>query len=369
MNSRGLLVILLSIVITFSCKKDKEEDIDLFNISGYLISNGEPMGNAEVSIDELEQYKTTTDGEGFFAISKVSPGQHTLYANKTFEMGHFIQRSFDLDLNADLLLEELILPNPVAITGVVMDTIENKATITWNTSYADDFREYKLYSHNTTGLDENTGTLEHVSTNREDTVITLSIPNATTRYFRVFVMNDYGQLGGSNIVRATSSNQNMLTYGEFENADMFFQTWDISGNVFIVDSIQKVGSSCLLLRSEIDTVNSSWTICRFDHPQVLLEENQPYELSFWYKARGLGHMMYPLYFYYEQDNVNYLETIIGSDWSGTWWNDTPVKILDGVDWTYYSVVFYPSGSAAIKFYFTGNIDELYFDQLQLKKKL
>jgi hypothetical protein len=369
MKSRIFILLLVSMILATACKKDKEEEDTLYRISGYLLSDGEPMGNAQVNIDQLEQYKTTTNDEGYFSITDVSPGEHTLNAVKTFEMGYYIQRSFDLDMNNDLQLDELILPNPVAIMGVVMDTVENLVTITWNSSQAEDFREYKLYSHNTTGLDELTGTLEHVSTNRADTVLTLSMPSATTRYFRVFVMNDYGQLGGSNIVRATSSNKNLLSYGDFEDQDMFFQTWNISGNVFIVDSLQKAGSRCLLLMSEIDTINTEWTICRFDHPQLLLEENVAYELSFWYKARGLGHMMYPLYFYYEQDNQRYLETIIGSEWTGSWWNNSPIKILDGVDWTYYSVVFYPAGSAAAKFYFTGNIDELYFDQLQLKKKL
>ena len=369
MKLKIFILLLLSVILASACKKDKEENNDLFTISGYILSDGEPMGDAEVNVDMLEQYKATTNDEGYFSIDNVSPGKHTLNAVKTFEMGYYIKRSFDVDLNTDVLLDELILPNPVAIVGVVMDTIENLVTVSWNSSRADDFREYKLYSHNTTGLDENTGTLEHVATIREDTVFTLAMPNATTRYFRVFVMNEYGQLGGSNIVRATSSNKNLLTFGEFEDPNMFFQTWNVSGNVYIVDTIQKVGNSCLLLMSKIDTVNSEWTICRFDHPQFLLEENVAYELSFWYKARGLGHMMYPLYFYYEQENERYLETIIGSDWAGAWWNNTPIKILEGVDWTFYSETFYPSNSSAIKFYFSGNIDELYFDQLQLKKKL
>jgi len=71
-------------------------------------------------------------------------------------------------------------------------------------SDADDFREYKLYRHSTSGFDESTGELLHISTFRNDTSFTDSIPHSSTYYYRLYQMNEYGRLGGSNIVKISS---------------------------------------------------------------------------------------------------------------------------------------------------------------------
>ena len=87
MKSRIIFLLLLSLIVIIACKKDKEDENTLLRVSGYLVADGPPMGNAEVNIDQLEQYKTTTSEEGYFSITDVSPGEHTLNAVKTFEMG------------------------------------------------------------------------------------------------------------------------------------------------------------------------------------------------------------------------------------------------------------------------------------------
>lgn len=50
------------------------------------------------------------------------------------------------------------------------DSTTNIATLKWNKSTAEDFCEYKLYSHTTSGLDETTGELEHVTIDIKDTI-------------------------------------------------------------------------------------------------------------------------------------------------------------------------------------------------------
>jgi len=83
------------------------------------------------------------------------------------------------------------------------------------------FYEYKIYRHYHTGLDENTGTLIHVSTSADDTIfndigtdLEYGLTPATTYYYRVYINNNFGRLGGSNIIGVTTNkweNENNFT--------------------------------------------------------------------------------------------------------------------------------------------------------------
>ena len=77
----------------------------------------------------------------------------------------------------------------------------------WNSTNASYFKEYKLYRHTNPDFDETTGTLVHTSTAIIDTQFTDNIPDPQIPYYyRVYYMNDYGKLGGSNIVSSTPGN-------------------------------------------------------------------------------------------------------------------------------------------------------------------
>ena len=124
-------------------------------VSGYVVNEGEPVDDVLVRIDDFENLSTTTDETGFFEISGVSQGEKELRIEKTYK----------LNINKDINLDALRLPAPVLLD---VDGTASEISVPLRSSVSDDndFREYKLYRHNTTGLDESTGTLLHVSTDK-----------------------------------------------------------------------------------------------------------------------------------------------------------------------------------------------------------
>ena len=368
-----LLIVLLAVL---GCSK-KEENEGIYSVSGYLKSNGAGIENITVDIDGLEQYKTKSNAEGYFIINNVPTGSHALNTQNNNNDGSFIQKSFDILVNADLIFEELLLPNPVLIIPIELDSLNNLATIKWNKSHAEDFREYKLYSHSTSGLDETTGTLEHVTINANDTVKEIQLDNFTERYFRVFVLNDYGQLGGSNIEGINSINRNQLIGGDFENQSLFSEQWTIiSGTVNIIDSISFNGTHCLLMQNTITPTPFHSEVSTIEIPIELIADKE-YEVSFWYRAKGIGRMDggddgHGLYFNYQQHELYFCQTNLaveyGSVWEGEWIPLGPFKALDDTGWMFYSKVFVPDDDSPARFHIGCEIEIVYFDDLRLKLK-
>lgn len=98
-----------------------------------------------------------------------------------------------------------MLPDPVVLNEPEIErSLEsNEVSLSWNKYQAADFREYKLYKHSSSGLDETTGELLHVATSANDTLFTTTVPHSSETFFRVFVRDDFGLLGGSNISNVT----------------------------------------------------------------------------------------------------------------------------------------------------------------------
>ncbi len=128
MKTYYLVSIFFSLIILIGCQKDEEKNG--FNVSGTLQSNGKPLGNVSVNIDGLEQYKTTSNSEGYFIIENVPTGSHSLNTNKSGLDNSFIRKSFDVEItNRDLDFQSLVLPNPILIDTIILDSITNIATI------------------------------------------------------------------------------------------------------------------------------------------------------------------------------------------------------------------------------------------------
>ena len=86
-----------------------------------------------------------------------------------------------------MIIESLILPKGVQIFEPE-NIGPNSMEIKWSATDANDFREYKLYRHISSGLDETTGTLVHVSTAISDTQFTdQGVNPVTTYYYRVIL--------------------------------------------------------------------------------------------------------------------------------------------------------------------------------------
>ena len=203
-----LLYLIFSFLIFNSCTKESSEPEGMFSVSGFVYLNSQPVIGAIASIDEKTNYTTQTDENGYFKINDVTKGDHQLKLYKSFNdtsqnQDAFSERNYDLAVNNDLTLNNLKIPKAVKLYEPVIinaDTLQ----INWSSSDAEDFREYKIFRHNNSGLDENTGTLTHVSTSIDDTVFfDKNVDEPGDYFYRVYVMNEYGRLGGSNIVSYT----------------------------------------------------------------------------------------------------------------------------------------------------------------------
>jgi hypothetical protein len=148
-----------------------------------------------------------------------------------------------------------------------------------------DFREYKLYKHTNSGLDETTGELIHVSTSIIDTVFKIEELNPLeTYYFRIYVLNEFGRLGGSNLVNAKTDNQEILKNSSFEIIDSntgFPKNWDCDayGTYWFLDESNTLdGKYCLMVKGMAGVIMPWQTI----DPSYLVAGSR-YKLCYWIK--------------------------------------------------------------------------------------
>jgi hypothetical protein len=184
-----------------------------------------------------------------------------------------------------MTLGHLILP-----VGVQLLPPENISDITldlsWTLTDAADFREYKVYRHTSSGLDESTGTLIHISTHIGDTTFQVKNLNPLSEYyFRVYVMNEFGRLGGSNIVTAITKNKQVIQNGGFENLDPtshFPEHWQAfstaEGYYFVDADIAQEGEHSLRIENA-PGVNIYYQLV---NPKSLVPGSR-YKLSYWVK--------------------------------------------------------------------------------------
>jgi hypothetical protein len=217
-------------IIAIFCSCNKNEDYSgTFDITGKVkFDNGKSAENSHIYINN--ELKTTTNNEGIFIISDLNAGKYILKATNSDTLNSYSEIEVEIELkDNDLNLESLLLPNPIKLlepTNITSKSIK----LTWNKCNATDFREYKIYIHSSGALDESTGTLLHIETNANDTILFVkegdfwwagSTLTPNTRYFfRVFVMNSYGRMSGSNIVNAKTS--------LWDNADEFTSNYAIN---------------------------------------------------------------------------------------------------------------------------------------------
>ncbi len=227
---KQIVVLLVLPFLILSCSNNKETmSTDLYSISGKVSTEGLPIINVTVSIDDIVNYTSTTDERGNFLIGNVPSGEHSLKINKTFssESGQsFSEKSYDIYVQEDTSLENLVLPNPVFLS--IINHSESSISLNWNASMDSDFREYKVYRHTSPGLDETTGELIFVSTDISITSYNdVDLLANTDYYYRVFILNDTGKLGGSNLANQKTDNINFIKNGSFETHGSEF--WDFYG--------------------------------------------------------------------------------------------------------------------------------------------
>lgn len=188
--------------------------------------NGNAAGQASIYLNDV--LKTTADESGHFSIPDVDAGRYEMKVRAGLGSS-YSETVQDINLRGgDLDLESLLLPVPVQLLDPLAVT-SNSVQLVWNRCNSDDFREYKIYVHDKSALDENEGTLLHIATDVNDTSLAVNAGDfwwagstllpGEDYYFRVFVMNDHGRMSGSNILEVRTL--------QWDNAEEFTSNYKI----------------------------------------------------------------------------------------------------------------------------------------------
>ncbi len=361
MKSLKYLVILFVFVV--GCKDKVSEPANSFTVKGKVVDSNGPVSNAKVAIDKIVNWETTTDINGDFDIKGVTKGEHSLSYSYSDTSGAFVESSANLNVNEDVFLNSLKLPIPPnldTITEIGVTSLKLK----WNLTDAEDFREYKLFRRDTPGLDETSGELIYVGTARSDTTfIDDDIPSGKTYYYRVYIMNEFGKLGGSNIVSATTLKGNLIPDGDFENMTEIDSNWSIAsgGATFrFTDSTKKSGVYSLQGKLTDQSVHLKGI------KPIKLSAGVTYEMSGWFKAygktTGTNEWMYFEIFEKQWDTSSFGEYL-------SVWSDNPnFDVPADIKWTYVSKVFTPTKDVTVFFQIFSGIENFWFDDLKIIAK-
>ncbi|MCF6270377.1 MAG: carbohydrate binding domain-containing protein [Melioribacteraceae bacterium] len=286
-RTRFLYSIILVVLTILGCTENPIVETESYSVQGIVFSNGIPVEGAIVKIEGINNLKTQTDSEGNFKLLNVPKGNHDLTVTKSKENGSFSERTNTITVESDMTIDNLILPKGVHLS-VLQNITDKSAKLLWSTVDETDFREYKIYQHSTSGLDESTGTLIHIATNSNDTTFTADNLNPLTQYFfRVYVMNDYGRLGGSNIVSSTTMNYQIIKNGNFEilKHTGYPENWnsDNFGTLWLVDSaVVQDGTYSLSVHGQAGLIMPWQSI----NPSELVAGSR-YRMNYWVKYEAL----------------------------------------------------------------------------------
>ncbi len=221
----SIRVLSIVLFLLFSnCSEKPTEPTGDFTVSGVLYRGTETASNTPLQLkknNKIEQ-ETISDEKGFFEFKNVTEAKYTIVTRQTFENGSFLEAPTEINVNGDLYLESLILPKPVTLLEPINFTTRT-IELRWTPYTGNGFYEYKIYRHNSTALDETTGTLIHVATDAIDTTFidegqengaSIGLQPNTKFYYRVYINNEYGKMGGSNIIETKTAewdNENNFT--------------------------------------------------------------------------------------------------------------------------------------------------------------
>ncbi|MBC8180638.1 hypothetical protein H8E88_05885 [candidate division KSB1 bacterium] len=339
-KSKVLYQVILICSMLISCEKYSINHQESFTVSGYVYYLNEPVENVTISIDEQFNWNANTNSEGFFKITGVSSGDHKLNMRKSInnilnssgDTSGFTEKTLDISVYEDVNLSYLKLPKAVYLYEA-MDISELSAKIFWSPTDDEGFREYKLFRHSTSGLDETTGTLMHVSTSLTDTSFVDNQLNPFQNYhYRVYVMNEYGRIGGSNIIQIQTKNVQLIRNSGFEEISeeepIYWTLVRNPGNPdnsIIIDSTDAIeGNNSLKFHHAEESGCWEMWITQ-DLNKSFLIGGATYKLSLGFKADFVGQTGFNL--------------ILRNSTIDLWLN-VPIKIDEEGEW---SMIFYEFG--------------------------
>jgi hypothetical protein len=285
-------LLILPLLISLSCKDKISDPGTKYTVKGKVLYNNSAIINAQVSLDKAANYSTNTDEEGNFVINDVPEGTHQLTISKNLNDGNFTEISQTVAVTGDVDLSDLKLPKAVYLYPL-QNVTSSSVDISWSPTDAIDFREYKIYRHTSPGLDETTGTLIYVATSINDTsFVDTGLFEWTTYYYRVYVMNEFGRLGGSNIASSKTLYKNLIKNGDFElfNSSNRPTDWLTTTDVFFVSN-QNVQNGNYALRGERNSylveLGPPASLRQFI-PYTSIVAGKQYTFSFYYKVDSLA---------------------------------------------------------------------------------
>ena len=354
---------LLFAILLLSCSKNPTKS-NGYDISGTISNTEGPVINAKISIDETANWTEYTDYNGHFKITGVTEGEHSLKIEK-IDNDMYIEKTNTLQVSDDLVLNSLKLPIPVAIHDIKNITV-SEVTIEWNSTDAEDFREYKLFRNTTPGLDENTGELIYVSTSRMDTSYKdTNLVSGLTYYYRVYLMNDYGRIGGSNIIKAKTKIGNLIPDGGFEIPGSISENWQDSwgGELsFEYDDSIKVSGAYAFHKENLQPEGQTYpnsTDMSLIKP-ITLAPGVTYKFSAWMKASGMA-----------QGTTEWVNIVLKpiNGWTGS----TSLVVSDAkatsepveIEWTYCSHIFTVQEEKQFTCQINSGFNDFWIDDLEL----
>ena len=161
-------------------------------------------------------YTTNTDNAGNFSI-EVLGGSYEIVINITLLNGSLVSRTYSTDVNQDTIIETENTIEPVTLFAPTSASADG-FTLNWSEYVPTNFADYKLYSHTSSNIDQNTGTLIYTGTSITDInfFVTENLVPSEINYYRVFVSDTTGQIAGSNVIAVTIENINLMQNGSFE---------------------------------------------------------------------------------------------------------------------------------------------------------
>lgn len=201
-------ILFFALLITlFACQKK-----EVYHVNGYVKYNNLPVADAQVYIDSLAIFKTSTNSFGFFTIPDAPEGLHSIYISKIYADGAYVLTSKALNINHSFDTTAYTLPSAIALAndGLIAQATNNQVELSWTPTTATDFANYKIYRHSNEDFEIHTATLMYVSLNKAETSFIDIIPYNSTYYYRVLTNNNSSTFAGSNIIEViTGANPNL----------------------------------------------------------------------------------------------------------------------------------------------------------------
>lgn len=354
------------IFLSIGCSKDSNNESFLYQVSGRVSSEAGNTNNVIVQIDDKENFKTTTNDNGEFMISGVPSGEHVLQIFKQYEGQMFSQKRFEISVNENINLDGLRLPSPLNLNEPSAIT-ENSISLKWSKADETDFYEYKVYVKDDAGIDESTGELIYVGTDINDVTFEHDNLLPDKEYFyRVFLRNQFGQLGGSNIISTKTLEGELIRDGGFENVNSNTFHWDLLSNSSLVNEVTSEtsaeGLSCLYNQLPLLDNNFIGATVMETTYFINVEVGRSYELNAYARVQGEhteGTTNVWVLVYQDNISVSVLDFNFDSN------NSNGIGYIEDTGWVQKSKIFQVNDDSPIRIRLMTGFQNTWIDGLKL----